>query len=133
MMGWTITGTVETDGETGLEPKLLKSVIEGARDRLSMGRIVANGGGEACDEFAGVGDVLNPLDFTTLETLAFTRTAGLVEGLSGERRGEGGAGSVCWNESLLRRDPMTEASSVEVKERCLDNSWGPRDAFGLEV
>lgn len=28
---------------------------------------------------------------------------------------------------------MNEASSVEVKERCLDNSCAPIEAFGLEI
>jgi hypothetical protein len=89
-MGWTVTGTVD-----GLEPKmLLRSVIEGARGRLSMGRVVANDGDEGCDVLAGEGDVLNPLDFAKLETLAFTRTAGLAGALSGERRGEGDDGVV---------------------------------------
>ena len=92
VMGWTATATV---GKDGLGPKMLKSVvIEGARGRFSMGRVVANGGDEGCDGLAGAGDMLNPLDFAILETLAFTRTAGLVEAFSGERRGEGEDGGV---------------------------------------
>lgn len=85
---------VETVGKDGLEPKMLRSVIEGARGRLSMGRVVANGGDEGCDGLAGVEDVLNPLDFARVESLAFTRMAGLVEAISGERRGEGDDGGV---------------------------------------
>jgi len=93
-MGWIARGTVGTAGKGGLELKMLRSVIEGARGRLSMGRVVANGGDEGCDGLAGVGDGLNPLDFTTLETLAFTRMTGLAGPLSGERRGEGDDGGV---------------------------------------
>jgi hypothetical protein len=116
-------GTVETAGEGGLEPKLRASVIVGVPDRLSAGRIVARGGDEGCNELAGVDDVLNPLDFATLETLAFTRTIGFGDGLSAEgRRGEDGVEVVGWNEPLLRRAVMEDASSAEVKERCLDNS-----------
>ncbi len=33
----------------------------------------------------------------------------------------------------MRHVPVREASSVEVKERCLDNSCGAREAFCLEV
>lgn len=89
MIGWIARGTV---GKGGLEPKMLISVIEGARGRLSMGRVVANVGDEGCDELAEVGD--DELNFATLETLAFTRMAGLEEALSGERRGEGDDGGV---------------------------------------
>lgn len=69
-----------------------------------------------------MGGTLDPLDFATLETLAFTRIGGLVaveEGPSRERWGEFAAG---WNEPLPRRALAEEASAVEVKERCLDNS-----------
>jgi len=60
-MGWTATGTVETVGKGGLGSKMLRSVIEVARDRLSMGRVVAYAGDdEGCDGLAGVDDVLNP-------------------------------------------------------------------------
>jgi hypothetical protein len=78
----------------GLGLKILRSVIEVARGRLSMGRVVAYGGDEGCDGLAGVDDAFNPCDFTTLETLAFTRTAGLVEAFSGARRAEGDNGGV---------------------------------------
>jgi hypothetical protein len=118
-MGWTAMETVETVGEGGLEAKLSKST-NGARDRVSMGRVVAYGGEEGCNELAGVGDALNPLDFATLETLAFTRMAGLVEELSGERREGGDAEGVGWNEPLLLRALGENASADEVKERCLD-------------
>ena len=97
-MGYTVAGTVEGVGvgEGGLEPNPLRSAIEGVRGRLSTGRIVANGRGEGWDEpgGAGVGDALNPLDLATLDTFAFTRIGGLVEGLSGERRRVGVAGGV---------------------------------------
>jgi hypothetical protein len=86
--------TVEVVGKDGLEPNMLRSVIDGARGRLSMGRVVANGGDEGCDGLAGVDDVLKPVDLARVETLAFTRTAGLVEALSGDRRGEDDAGGV---------------------------------------
>jgi hypothetical protein len=60
--------------------------------------------------------------------------AGLVEGCSGARRAEGDNGGVGWNEPALRR-AVREGSSVEVKERCLDNrdSCGARETFGLET
>jgi hypothetical protein len=88
-----------------------------------MGRVVAYGGEEGCNELAGAGDALIPLDFTTLETLAFTRIAGLVEGLPGERWEGGDAeGGVGWNEPLPLRALREEASAVEVKERCLDKT-----------
>jgi hypothetical protein len=74
--------------------KILRSVIEVARGRLSMGRVVAYGGDEEGDGLAGVGDAFNPCDFTTLETLAFTRTTGLVEAFSVARRAEGDNGGV---------------------------------------
>ena len=78
----------------GLGSKILKSVIEVARDRLSMGRVVAYGGDEGYDGLAGVDDAFNPCDFATPETLAFTRTVGLVEPFSGARRAEGDNGGV---------------------------------------
>lgn len=93
-MGCTATGTVETADKGGLGSKILRSVIEAARGRMSMGRVVAYGGDEGCDGLGGVDDAFNPCDFTTLESLAFTRTAGLVEGLSGARRAEGDNGGV---------------------------------------
>lgn len=94
-MGCTATGTVETADKGGLGSKILRSVIEVARGRLSMGRVVAycNGGDEGCDGLAGV-DAFEPCDFATLETLAFTRTAWLVEAFSGARRAEGDNGGV---------------------------------------
>ena len=95
VMGWTVGGAVAAVGKDGLEPNMLISVIEGARGRISMGRVVANVGDEGCDALAGVGDEpWDELNFATLETLAFTRMAGLVEALSGERRGEGDDGGV---------------------------------------
>jgi hypothetical protein len=95
VMGWIAKGMLETVGEGGLEPKLRTSVIVGTPGRLSTGRIVARGGDEGCNELAGVGDVPNPLDFATLETLAFTRTVGFGDWLSvEERRGEDGAEGV---------------------------------------
>jgi hypothetical protein len=132
-MGRIVIGTIETAGEGGPEPKLLTSVIVDAPGRHSVGRVVAGGEDAGFNELAGVGDELNPLAFATLETLAFTRTVGLGDGLSGERRGEDGVGGAGWNEPLLRRAPTEEASSAEVKERCLDNSCGTREAFGLET
>jgi hypothetical protein len=97
-MGYIVAGTVEGVGvgEGGLEPNPLRSAIEGARGRLSTGRIVANDGDEGWEELdgAGVGDALNPLDLATLETFAFTRTGGFVKRLSGERRVVGDAGGV---------------------------------------
>lgn len=93
-MGCTATGTVETADKGGLGSKILRSVIEAARGRMSMGRVVAYGGDEGCDGLGGVDDAFNPCDFATLESLAFTRTAGLVEGLSGARRAEGDNGGV---------------------------------------
>ena len=122
-MGWTVKGTVEMVGEGGLEVKPLRSTIDGARDRVSMGRVVAYSGGEGCNELAGVGDVLNPLDFANVETLAFTRIAEPVGGAGGlsEERWEGGdSEEVGWNEPLLLRALVADASAVEVKERCLD-------------
>jgi hypothetical protein len=74
VIGWIVIGTVEIVGEGGLEPNLLASVIEGAPGRLSVGRVIERGGDEEFKELAGVGDVLNPLVFAKLETLAFTRT-----------------------------------------------------------
>ena len=74
MIGWIVIGTVETVGEGGLEPNLLTSIIEGVPGRLSVGHIVERGGDEGFNELAGVGDVLTPLVFAKLETLAFTRT-----------------------------------------------------------
>ena len=94
-MGCTVIGTVETADKGGLASKILRSVIEAARVRISMGRVVAYGGDEGCDGLGGVDDdAFNPCDFATLESLAFTRTAGLVEGLSGARRAEGDNGGV---------------------------------------
>jgi hypothetical protein len=93
-MGCTATGTVETADKGGLGSKTLRSVTETARGRLSMGRVVANGGDEGCDGLAGVDDAFNPCDFATLESLAFTRTVGLVEPFSGARRAEGDNGGV---------------------------------------
>lgn len=78
----------------GLGLKILRSVTEVARGRISMGRVVTYGGDEGCDGLGGVDDAFNPCDFTTLETLAFTRTAGLVEAFSGARRAEGDNGGV---------------------------------------
>lgn len=127
-MGWIVKGTVGIVGEGGLEPKLLTSVVVCAPGRLSVGCIGARGGGEGFNGLAGV----NPLDFTTLETLAFTRIVGFVGGLSEERRGDGGAEEAGWNEPLLRRARMEEVPSVEVRERCLDNSWAMSGAFDLE-
>ena len=98
-----------------------------------MGRVVVYGGDEGSDGLAGVDDAFNPCDFTTLETLAFTRTAGLVEAFSGARRAEGGNGGVGWNEPPVRRAPVRETSSVEVKERCLGNSCGARETFDLDI
>ena len=122
-MGWIVKGTVGIVGEGGLEPKLLTSVIVCAPGRLSVGRIVARGGDEeGFNELAGVGDVVSPLDFAILETLAFTRIVGFVDELSGERRGDGGVEEAGWNEPLLRRARMEEVPSAEVRERCLDNS-----------
>ncbi len=89
-MGWTVTGTVETVGKGGLGLKMLRSVIDVARGRLSVGRVVGYDGDEGCDGLAGVDDMLNPCDFATLETFAFTRTAGLVEVFSAGRRVEKG-------------------------------------------
>lgn len=95
VMGWMAIGMLKTVGEGGPEPKLRTSVIVGAPGRLSAGRIVARGGDEGCNELAGVGDVPNPLDFATLETLAFTRTVGFGDGLSAEeRRGDDGVEGV---------------------------------------
>ena len=74
-MGCTATGTVETADDGGLGSKILRSVIEVARDRISMGRVVAYGGDEECDGLAGVDDAFGPCDFAKLVTLAFTRTA----------------------------------------------------------
>ena len=129
-MGYTATEAVETADKGGLGSKILRSVIEAARGRLSMGRVV---GYDGCDGLAGVDDTFNPCDFATPETLAFTRMTGLVEGFSGARRAEGDNGGVGWNEAApLRRAPVREGSSVEVNERCLDNSCGAREAFGLE-
>lgn len=127
-MGWIVKGTVGIVGEGDLELALLTSVVVCAPGRLSVGRIVVRGGDEGFNELAGV----NPLDFTTLETLAFTRIVGFVGGLSEERRGDGGVEEAGWNEPLLRRARMEDVPSVEVRERCLDNSWAARGAFGLE-
>jgi len=127
-MGWIVNGTVGIVGEGGLEPKLLTSVIVCAPGRLSVGGIGARGGDEGFNGLAGV----NPLDFTTLETFAFTRIVGFVDGLSEERRGDDGVEEAGWDEPLLRRARMEEVPSVEVRERCLDNSWAMRGAFGLE-
>jgi hypothetical protein len=94
-MGCTTTGTAETADKGGLVSKILRSAIEVARGRLSMGRVVAYGGDEGCDVLGEVGDVFNPSDFATLETLAFTRTVGLaLEAFSGARRAEGDNGGV---------------------------------------
>ena len=76
---------LETVGEGDLEPKLRTFVIVGAPCRLSAGRIVAIGGDEGCNELAGYCNV-DPLDFATLETLAFTRTVGFGDGLFAEER-----------------------------------------------
>jgi len=132
-MGWTIKGTVGIVGEGGLEPKLLTSVIVCAPGRLSVGRIVVRGGDEGFNELAGVGDVVIPFDLATVETLAFTRIVGFVDGLSEEGRGDGGAEEAGWNEPLLRRAPTEAVLSVEVRERCLDSSWATRGALGLEI
>jgi len=93
-MGCTATGTVETADKGDLESKILRSVIEVARGRISMGRVVAYGGDEGCVGLAGVDDAFNPCDFAKPETLAFTRTIGIVEGCSGARRAEGDSGGV---------------------------------------
>ena len=93
-MGCTETGTVETADKGGLGSKILRSVIEVARGRISMARVVAYGGDEGCDGLAGVDDAFNPCDFVRPETLAFTRMAGLVEVFSGARRAEGDNGGV---------------------------------------
>ena len=122
MIGWTI-GTAELgDGGVGINPP--KSITDGARGRDSMGRIVAYGGGEWCGELSAVDGTLDPLDFTALDTLAFTRIGELVavEGPSRERWGEMDLEGVDWNEPLPRRALAEEASAVDVKERCLDNS-----------
>jgi hypothetical protein len=132
-MGWTTNGTVGIVGEGGLELKLLTSVIVCAPGPLSVERIVTRGGDEGFNGLAGVGDVVMPFDFATLETLAFTRIVGFVDGLSDEGRGDGSAEEPRWNEPLLRRPRTEEVPSVEVKERCLDNSWATRGAFGLEI
>lgn len=91
-MGWTATGTVEAVGKGGFGLKMLRSVIDVARGRLSVGRVVGYDGDEGCDGLAGVDDMFNPCpcDFATLETFAFTRTAGLVEVFSEGRRAEEG-------------------------------------------
>ncbi len=118
-------GTAEVVGDEGVETNPPKSITDGARGRVSMGRVVAYGGNEGCNELSGVGGTLDPLDFATLETLAFTRIGGLVaveEGPSRERWGEVDVEGVGWNEPLPRRALTEEASAVEVKERCLDNS-----------
>jgi hypothetical protein len=94
-MGCTGTGTVETADKGGLGSKILRSVIEAARGRLSMmGRVVAHGGDKGWVGLAGVDDAFNPCDFARLESLAFTRTVGLAEPFSGARRAEGDNGGV---------------------------------------
>jgi hypothetical protein len=121
VMGWTAMGTIEIVGDGGLEVKPLKPTVDGARVRASTGRVVGYGGEEEdCEALAGVGDALNPLDFATLETLAFTRVTGLVEGPSEEIWEGGGAEGVGWNEPLPLRGLSEDACAVEVKERCLD-------------
>jgi hypothetical protein len=118
-------GTAEIVGDGGVETNPPKSIIDGARGRVSMGRVVAYGGDECCNELSGVGGTLDPLDFATPETFAFTRIGGLVaveEGPSRERWGEVDLENVGWNVPLPRRALAEEASAVEVKERCLDNS-----------
>lgn len=118
-------GIVEVVGDGGVETNPPKSMTDGARGRVSMGRVVAYGGDEGCNELSGVDGTLDPLDFAKLETLAFTRIGGLVaveEGPSRERLGEVGLEGVGWNEPLPRRTLAEEASAVDVKERCLDNS-----------
>jgi hypothetical protein len=132
-MGWITNGAVEIAGEGGLEPKLVTSVIGCAPGRLSVGRIVAKGGDEGFNEFAGGGDMVIPFDFATLETLAFTRIVGFVDGSSKEGRGDGGVEEAGWKEPLLGRTRTEEVVSVEVRERCLDSSWATRGAFDLEI
>src|SRR6266576_3394733 len=83
VMGCTATGRVETADKCGLGLNILRSVVEAARGRLSMGRVVAHGGDKGCDGLGGVDDAFNPCDFATLESLAFTRTVGLAERFSG--------------------------------------------------
>lgn len=91
-----------------------------------MGRIVAYGGDEGCNELnVVVGGTLDPLDLARLETLAFTRIGELAVaegGASRDRWGEVALEGVDWNEPLPRRALAEEASAVDVKERCLDNS-----------
>jgi len=101
-------GASEIVGDGGVEINPAKSITDGARGRVSMGRVVAYGGDEGCSELSGT---LCPFDFATLETLAFTRIGWLVD-----------VEGVGWNEPLPRRTLAKEASVVEVKERCLDNS-----------
>jgi hypothetical protein len=123
VIGWII-GTAEV-GDGGVEIKPPKSITDGARGRVSMGRIVAYGGDEGCNERSVVGGTLDPLDFVRLETLAFTRIGELLadkEGPSRDRWGDVDLEGVDWNEPLPRRALAEEASAVEVKERCLDNS-----------
>ena len=114
-----------------------KSITDGARGRVSMGRVVAYGGDEGCNEFSEVGGTLDPLDLARLETLAFTRIGELTAvegGVSRDRWGEVDLEGVDWNEPLTRRACLAEeASAVDVKERCLDNSWAAWRAFGFEV
>lgn len=125
MIGWITRGAVEVVGDEGVETNPPKSITDGARGRVSMGRVVAYGGDEGCNELSGMGGTLDPLDFAKLETLAFTRIGGLVaveEGPSRGRWGEVDVEGVGWNEPLPRRALAEEAPAVEVKERCLDNS-----------
>ena len=71
-----------------------------------------------------VGGTLDPLDLARLETLAFTRIGELAVaegGASRDRWGEVALEGV-GNEPLPRRALAEEASAVDVKERCLDNS-----------
>jgi hypothetical protein len=133
-MGWIAMGTVEIVGDGGLEVKPLKPTVDGARVRASTGRVAGYGGEEeGCEALEEVGDALNPLDLTTLETLAFTRATGIVEGPSGERWEGSGAEEVGWNEPLPLRGLSEDACAVEVKERCLDKPCSTTEAFGLEA
>ena len=128
-------GTAEV-GDGGVEINPPKSITDGARGRVSMGRIVAYGGDDGCNELSAVGGTLDPLDFARLETLALTRIDGLVaveEGPSRQRWGEVDLEAVVWYEPLPRRVLAEEASAVEVKERCLDNSLVARRALGFEL